>query len=168
MNILNELREIHEQRDLAVRIIQFYWRQYLDYVYDEDIEPQQLLHKPHSPESTTKTTQISNKQKERLGLIDYDYIPKISEKSRQLANKRRKNLGLNNLNVEDVLICEGRIQNALKDKTYIENSISNISNNTNNKKATKKQVNAFYSRQNRHRDRVNSKVEIKRQQTKQN
>jgi len=104
--------------DLAARIIQFYWRQYLEYCQDyEDIEPQELLQKPHSP--IQNDFDKIEKRKEKLGLVDYDYIPKISDKSRKLANKRRKNQGLSKMSVEDVLLQENRRKKSTIEKNKL-------------------------------------------------
>ena len=163
-NILERFRERYMRRDLAAKIIQFYWRQYLEYWYEEeDIEPQELLQKPYSPD--TKQNEIIQKKKERLGLVDYDYIPKISWRSRKLANKRRKNLGTSKLNVEDALLKENKIKNVLRERRQVENSLSQLWRKSSSKRITKKQLNDFCVRQSQHQDRVNYKVELRRKQT---
>ena len=116
VDFLNLLRSYHFRRYFAARTIQRTWRRYVDYCNEiDDIMPRELNQKPYSPDHELTQTQIQ-RQKEKLGLVDYNHMPAISNRSRKLAEKRRRDMGLGNLTVEDALIQENRIRTSNKQK----------------------------------------------------
>lgn len=156
------------QRDIAATIIQNYWRQFLEYRTEiDDLQPQELLKKPHSPDYEMEKRLIQ-KKKEKLGLVEYDHKPKISNKSRKLANKRRTNMGLSNLTVEDALIQENKIMTSMREQQQFETHLKETSMSISTKRATRKQANEFFARQQQFRDRVDNKIACQRAESKSN
>ncbi|CAI2373603.1 unnamed protein product [Moneuplotes crassus] len=152
------------KRDLAARIIQFYWRQYVDYLNElDDPEPIQLEYQPHSPIRNEK--EAEEKRKEKLGLVEYDYMPRISDKSRKLANKRRNNLGISQMNVEDMLLHENNMRNSNRAKSSLKEEIRDQRLRSNSRKVSRKQADEFYSRQNHYKQKLQFKIEEKRKET---
>jgi hypothetical protein len=117
-----------------------------------------LHERPHSPDKG-----VSQKQKNKLGLVDYNYMPAISNKSRKLAAKRRKEMGLGKLNVEDVLLRENEIKTSRRSKQIIDESLDCTFTNPTANRATKKQINNFYNRQNQYKQKAINKVQFQRE-----
>jgi len=166
-NLLNEMYQYHEHRDFAARVIQSYWRSFVDEYYEvETLIPEHYLPKPYVPDARTPE-EIQQKQKEKLGLVDYNYMPTISSKSRRLAEKRRMQMGMSNLNVEDVLIQEDRIKTTQKEKLKHNTSVlGSTSLDKSKKKTSKRQADLFYSRQQKYKDKVDNKISKQRDATK--
>lgn len=91
-------------------------------------------------------------------------MPAISNKSRILAAKRRKEMGLGKLNVEDVLLKENEIKTSRRSKQLLEEHLDQTSRSVSTNRATKKQINSFYNRQNQYKQKIKSKVELQREQ----
>lgn len=162
--LLEMLRKYKQQRDIAARIIQTYWKQYNSYLemvdhlrYNEDLNTSQI-----SQENSKKLKDIGQKRKEKLGLIDYEFRPKISKRSRKLAQKRRNDMGMKNLHVEDVLIQERKMKNALKERTNLENRLKEERSISTSRKATVGEINSFYQKQKLYKENVDNKLKQQR------
>ena len=156
-DIIHKLKQYVLQQDIAARIIQYYWKQYLKYIgwYDKHINKD--LHHEWKHANNKKGLEPSHQ-------IDYNYRPVISNKSRKLAEKRRKDMGMKGMKVEEVLIKESKIKNALKEQLHFENIIRENKHNKMRRKATRAQANRFYQKQKVYKENAQMKAKQQRVQ----